>query len=92
MAQHRSPAIILNARTKSGSVIIQSKNGEVVTKSITFDEPFDHMPAVVLGVKTGMPEKRLAAANLINKSGFIINLYDMSEEGEVAVDWIAYEI
>ena len=50
------------------------------------------MPAVVLGVKTGMPKKRLAAANFINASGFVINLYDESEEGEVAVDWIAYEI
>lgn len=82
----------LNARTKSGSVIIQSKNGEVVTQRITFEEPFSNMPAVVLGVKTGMPEKRLAAANFINASGFVINLYDVAEEGEVAVDWIAYEI
>lgn len=50
------------------------------------------MPAVILSVKTGMPDKRMAAANNVNASGFLISLYDASQPGEVVVDWIACEI
>ena len=50
------------------------------------------MPAVILSVKTGMPNKRMAAPNNVNASGFTIALYDESESGQVVVDWVAQEI
>lgn len=63
-----------------------------MTKSVTFDTPFSKSPAVILSVKTGMPNKRIAAPNNVNASGFIINLYDEAQAGQVVVDWIAQEI
>lgn len=82
----------LNRKIKSGTEFLQSTTGEVVTKSVKFDTPFSKMPAVILSVKTGMPNKRMAAPNNVNASGFIIALYDESQAGQVVVDWIAYEI
>ena len=79
-------------KIKSGTEFLQSTTGQVVTKSVTFETPFSKMPAVILSVKTGMPNKRMAAPNNVNASGFTISLYDESEAGQVVVDWIAQEI